>query len=100
MKTAILYQYQNKVSGRKYYGITTNPKQRRAVHKFSAKSVKTPFYNAVRKYGWDNFEYSVLVEGDLEHIANLEIEAIANDPKCYNLHKGGNIGYDVTTSAN
>lgn len=98
-KIAILYQYQNKVSGRKYYGISTNPKQRQASHRYYAVRLKTPFYDAVKKYGWEGFEYTVLAEDSEEKIALMEIEAIANDPNCYNLHKGGHIGYDVSKSS-
>jgi len=98
MKIAILYQYENKVSGNKYYGITVNPKQRQASHRYAAAHHKTPFYDAVKRYGWDAFEYTVLATGSKELIAALEIEKIANDPNCYNLHEGGHIGYDVTQS--
>lgn len=93
-----LYQYKNTVSGRKYYGIATNIKRRAACHKWSAKTKKTPFYDAVRKYGWECFEFSVLSEGPKEQIALEEIRLIAEDPGCYNLHLGGHIGYDMSLS--
>ena len=93
-----LYQYENKVSGNKYYGISKNAKQRHSSHKYCAKNgVKTKFYDAVRSYGWDNFELTVLEEGEDSYIASREVELIANDPSCYNLHKGGHIGFDVRT---
>lgn len=93
-----LYQYKNKVTGNKYYGITENLKRRCATHRHRAKSGdKTKFYDAVRRYGWDNFELEVLAEGDKESMAAKEIELITNDPDCYNLHKGGHIGFDVRT---
>lgn len=99
MKIATLYQYQNKVTGRKYYGISLNPEQRKRSHRYSAARRKTPFYDAVKRYGWEGFEYSILETGSKEIIASLEIEKIANDPSCYNLHRGGHIGYDVSQSS-
>lgn len=93
-----LYQFKNTVSSRKYYGITVNIKRRLASHKWSAKTKKTPFYDAVRKYGWGVFEFSVLSEGTQEEISLEEISCIAEDVGCYNLHLGGSTGYDVSTS--
>jgi len=91
-----LYQYQNKVSQRKYYGITVNTKRRNASHKWAAKTKKTPFYDAVRKYGWEGFEFSVISEGTQEEISLEEIRLISEDTGCYNLHLGGNTGYNVS----
>ena len=95
-----LYQFQNIVSGRKYYGITVNTKRRTASHRHSAgsKRLKTPFYDAVRKYGWDGFDFKILAEGPNEYVSDLEITLIAGDPDCYNLHLGGHIGFDVSKS--
>ena len=94
-----LYQFKNKTSGRCYYGIAKNPKQRNASHRHAAKFSKTPFYDAVGKYGWEGFEFTILDEGPDDQIAQKEIELIANDPNCYNLHEGGHIGYDVSQSS-
>ena len=99
MKIATLYQYQNKVTGRKYYGISLNPENRKRSHRYYAPRRKTPFYAAVKRYGWEGFEYSILATGSKEIIASLAIEKIANDPSCYNLHKGGHIGYNVSQSS-
>lgn len=90
-----LYQIRNKISGTKYYGITVNPKQRWYSHR--AMRSKTPLYDAMRSYGRDNFVLEVLEEGPDELIALKEIQMIASDPDCYNLHQGGHIGFDVTT---
>lgn len=92
-----LYQAQNSENGKKYYGITKTFNRRLASHKHAASSgKKTKFYDAVRKYGWDSFVWTVLEEGDAEYIAQREIELISNDPHCYNLHPGGKQGYDVS----
>lgn len=93
-----LYQYTNKISGNKYYGISNDAKRRYYTHKYQAKrGMKTKFYDAVRSYGWHNFDFIVLEEGDADYISAKEIELIASDPDCYNLHKGGHVGFDVRT---
>jgi group I intron endonuclease len=90
-----LYTITNKVSGTKYYGITVNPKQRWFNH--CQMRHKTPLYDAMRSYGKENFVLEVINSGSAELIAQQEIELIASDPDCYNLHRGGHIGFDVTT---
>lgn len=92
-----LYQIVNKVSGNKYYGIAVNTRKRMYVHKHCWKNgTKSPLYDAMRKYGWDSFELEVLEEGAPDYIAAKEIELIASDPNCYNLHLGGHIGFSMT----
>lgn len=93
-----LYQFKNKISGNCYYGITNNVKHRTGSHRYSVRAgKKTPFYDAVRAYGWEGFDFSVLAEDTADVIASMEIELIANDDTCYNLHQGGYIGFDVRT---
>ena len=63
-----LYVHINKINNKRYYGITSQkPKDRwrngkgYKNHKNNKKD--TYFYNAIRKYGWDNFKHEVLFEG-------------------------------------
>lgn len=92
-----LYVIINKVSGTKYYGITVNPKQRMAAHRSAAKNKrhKSPLCCAMQSYGIDNFVMEALEEGTAEYIAQQEIALIASDDTCYNLHRGGHIGFDI-----
>lgn len=93
-----LYQFKNKVSGRVYYGITDNVSRRNASHRYCVKKgIKTPFYDAVLTYNWENFDFSIVAEGDAETICSMEVGFIASDDTCYNLHPGGYVGFDVTT---
>lgn len=93
-----LYEWRNKASGRSYYGITRHIARRMASHRFAVnQGNKTPFYDAVRSYDWDGFDFYVLSEGSEIGIALLEQQCIAYDDTCYNLHQGGHIGFDVTT---
>lgn len=50
--------------GRGYIGITTMPMRgRKAAHKSAAKKgQKGPFYDAIRKYGYDHFSWEILTE--------------------------------------
>lgn len=92
-----LYVLRNTVSGTKYYGVTNNVKQRLAGHKYAAKHKKhkCPLYDAMRSYGFDKFQMEVLDQGDDEAIVAAEIAAIAGDSECYNLHRGGSLGFDI-----
>lgn len=63
----IIYCYTNVVNGKKYVGQTNNPQRRKTEHKsnaFNEKSVNfnSIFHKAIRKYGFENFEYEVLEE--------------------------------------
>ena len=92
----VVYVIKNKQSGRKYYGITKRFVARMSAHKHAALSKKSPLYNAIRSYGWDNFECVVLHEGlTAEQAGQIEIDLIAEDETCYNLHLGGKIGFDI-----
>ena len=53
------------------------------------------FYNALKKYGWDNFDHEILVEARLEELDDLErfyIQKFNSNNKefGYNLESGGN----------
>lgn len=94
----LLYQIRNTVTGKKYYGISKSPKQRWYTHRYHYKhGMKTKFYDAVRKYGESAFVLEILDDGPDKIIAQKEIDIIASDPDCYNLHPGGHTGFDVST---
>jgi len=56
----IVYQHQNLINGKRYFGITSqNPERRWGKGGNGYKS--TPhFYSAIQKYGWDNFSHTIL----------------------------------------
>ena len=83
-------------SNKFYIGITSQTIEERWRN---GEGYKTqPFYNAIQKYGWDNFEHVILFENLTEEEAKeKEIELIAeyhSDDKYYgyNILKGGNMG--------
>lgn len=72
--TGIIYMYSNKTNGKKYIGQTLDEKSRIREHKCHANSrtdSQFAFYSAIRKYGWDNFEYEVLVRVETEDKKSL-----------------------------
>lgn len=73
---AIIYKVINEIDNKIYIGQTkTKLNQRKISHKWRMKEgVKTHFYNALRKYGWNNFQWSVLCEEeyDKKRINKLE----------------------------
>lgn len=94
-----VYLITNKVNGKQYIGQTiSNIKQRWSQHIYNAKQGKNyPFYNAINKYGKDNFEISILakvcsIEGlnFLEQFFINKLKTIV--PFGYNLRSGGGNG--------
>ena len=54
----IVYKYTNKISGKVYIGQTLHPENRKLYHRSAP--TNTIFHKAIKKYGWDNFDYEVL----------------------------------------
>lgn len=74
MKQHYLYKITNLVNGKMYIGITTRPEARFKQHMSGKSSVLLK--NAVSKYGVESFQFTVLVIGNKEYIADLERKAI------------------------
>jgi hypothetical protein len=60
----IVYMHENKTNGKKYVGITSKkPEERWGSNGRNYKYTKyNHFWNAIQKYGWDNFEHNILIE--------------------------------------
>lgn len=96
----IIYAYINKINGKMYIGQTINSKQRYNAHKSNYQNPNHNEYNslihkAFRKYGFENFEYKILVKNikDIEILNKLEIFFIqyynTQAPNGYNVEAGG-----------
>lgn len=92
MKKFIVYCHTLKSDGRKYIGITgQNPKKRWNY----GNGYTSYFRNAIKKYGWNNFEHTILFEDLTEQEAiQKEIELIkeldlTDREKGFNLCYGG-----------
>jgi group I intron endonuclease len=89
-----VYVHTNKLNGKKYIGITSqNPKRRWRSN--GQGYIGQAFYNAVQKYGWDNFTHDIIAEKLVESDAKtLEQQLIAefkttNSKYGYNVTAGG-----------
>lgn len=89
----------NNINGKMYIGYSKNPIGRYNSHKSVArKKPNRPLYNAMNKYGFDNFSLVILADYETEEWA-LEaevffIEAIGTQNReiGYNIDKGGTTG--------
>lgn len=89
-----VYVHINKINGKKYVGQTSiDPIRRWGGNGYRYKG--QVFYNAIEKYGWDNFEHIILKSNlSKEEADNLEIELIdkwntRNKDNGYNISVGG-----------
>ena len=93
---AYIYQATNKINGKKYIGQTTYDKLRKRIttHIWYAKHKESnlPFSNAIRKYGKENFDWTILEECDPSVRGEREIFWIEKVKPEYNSTKGGDGG--------
>jgi group I intron endonuclease len=68
-----IYCYHCISTGKKYIGQTIQEEIRKQRHLTDSKRLYCKFYNAVKKYGWDNFIYGIIDECDIEHLDEKEI---------------------------
>lgn len=100
-KSFSLYMHINKINNKKYIGITKqNPKYR--WRSDGSGYFRSPcFYNAIKKYGWENFEHIILLDNLTEKEAELlEQEYIKkfntrNNKYGYNMTDGGDGSFNI-----
>lgn len=93
-----VYKHINKINGKCYIGITSLELKERFGKNGSNYKQCTYFWNAIQKYGWDNFEHIIIADClTKEEACNYEISLIEhmkteypND--CYNILLGGELG--------
>jgi len=67
-----IYKATNTINGKVYIGFDSKWPKRQIVHKSNHKKVNYKFYNAIRKYGWDNFEWTLIYQSkDREHTLKI-----------------------------
>ena len=95
-KNYCIYMHKNKINSKIYIGQSCNLNVR--WHPISYKDCSY-FYNAIQKYGWDNFEHIILEdslsieEADQKEKYYIEKYNTLNRDYGYNLKSGGNNGY-------
>lgn len=93
--TYTIYMHINKINNKVYIGQTKQKPEKRW-NNGKGYSTSPIFYNAIQKYGWDNFEHLILYTNLSQEEANkLEEELIlkydsTNDLFGYNIKFGGN----------
>lgn len=88
----IVYMHENKVNGKKYIGMTSRPLKQRSNGGEGYKGC-TKFYNAIQKYGWDNFRHIILYKNLTKEEAEFReqqlIKSHNTQTKGYNIANGG-----------
>lgn len=91
----LIYKATNKISGRCYIGKTIQPFNRRINnHRYYArKGIKNKFYDSIRSYGFDVFEWEVIckcrTKEELNEREKFFIKKYSNN---YNMTEGGDGG--------
>ena len=94
-----LYRIVNTKSGRSYIGMTKVGYKRRFTQHLSAakRGVKSPLYDAIRKYGSSAFITQLIEEVDTkQECCEKEIALIAAEQNLYNLASGGEGGFTIS----
>ena len=95
-----VYKITNKINNKSYIGITQQDvKQRFRQHKYygNNKLRHSHLYNAMSKYGVDNFDIEVLEDvNDIMELENKEIEYVKEYKPEYNMTEGGRYRYHLS----
>lgn len=67
-----IYLIENLINGKKYVGQSKNVLARWSGHKCDSKNRDLPLYRAMRKYGLENFKFSILEECSISELASRE----------------------------
>ena len=100
----IIYKATNLINDKIYIGLTTKSLEHRiSVHKKDSKRHNTYFYQAIRKYGFENFKWEVvdtaITMEELEEKERYYIKlygSFDNKEIGYNTQSGGNNLYEIT----
>ena len=98
----VIYQIINIITSDFYIGSSNYPKVRFYKHKYNAINTKSQafLYRAMRKYGVDNFSFTILEEVENQENLNCrEVYWIEKLSPRYNMTKGGD-GGDTSNSPN
>lgn len=93
-RTFYIYKYTNKTNNKIYVGQTIDIHNRHKSHKCAAEKGETGcplFYRAIKKYGFDNFEFEVLDQIDGQKEADIAEKLWIKQLDTMNLEKGYNL---------
>jgi group I intron endonuclease len=90
----IIYEIINTINNKSYIGQTRRSLNERINNHKNEKVKNTPLYNAIRKYGWENFDIQIIDNCEISKLNDNEIYWIVEKntlyPNGYNLTSGGN----------
>lgn len=94
-----IYCFENKLNGKKYIGQSINIEKRYKEHQYNSLrpnycNYNSKFYRALRKYGFDNFKFSVLEICDQKDLNEKEIFYIQKFDSRINGYNSTNGGED------
>jgi group I intron endonuclease len=92
-----IYQVQNKINNKVYIGQSIDIERRWCQHRYGKGSLILK--NAIKKYGIDNFEFSVLEEIEFTNKAEIVEMLTALEQKWFNLKEPYKNGYNVNKSS-
>ena len=101
-KTYCVYIHKNKINGKIYVGLTSLHPPTKRWRNGEGYNEQPHFYNAIKKYGWDNFEHIIIEDNLTVYQASiLEDNLIKtyntlNDNFGYNKRPGGTEKYELT----
>ena len=92
-----VYMHTNKINDKKYIGITSRDVESRWRNGLGYQSGQPVFWNAIQKYGWDNFEHEIIAQDLDEYTAKqLEIDLINKYKTNCRKYKNPEYGYNMT----
>lgn len=100
-KYLLVYKATNNIDGKSYVGQTTNNlANRKSSHKTKAlkQNQPSPFYRAIREYGWEAFGWEVVGYCDTQaELDLLEAQTISElKGNCYNSSTGGRVKFNLS----
>lgn len=103
-----IYKATNTINNKSYVGYTSDFESRLYRHQWHSKnSPKQHFHKAINKYGWDNFDWSIVYQStdkdhtlfEMEEFFIREYKSHALDGYGYNYSYGGNGAGQVRTKS-
>lgn len=98
MNIYTIYSATNSINGKTYIGFDSNWPKRKYEHQYSSTSSSSNqvFYNAIRKYGWDNFVWNVIYQSkDAKHTLSVMENHFILEYNSY-IHYENSNGYNMT----
>lgn len=87
-----IYVHINKINGKLYIGQTGRRRMKDRYGKNGIQYKKCPyFYNAIQKYGWENFDHIVLIDNLSKEMANIIESELIKKYKTNNILYGYNL---------